>query len=362
MNLGEEIRKKIEEAMRQRGRVNILVSGRSGVGKSTLINAVFQGNLAQTGQGRPVTQTVREFTKEGIPISIFDTRGLEMSNYAQTLGSLAELVEQRNADPDPHRHIHVAWLCISEGSRRVEHAETDAAEMLASKMPVLVVITKARNDGGFRSEALRLIPSARNAMRVRALAETDEEGNTLGVRGLVELVDATMELVPEAHRQAFAAAQRVSIELKVRRSEKIVAGAASGALAAGIAPIPFSDAAILVPIQIGMLAGISATFGMELNKAFISTLLSSVAGALGATVAGRALVGGLLKLLPGAGSIAGGAIAGATAATLTSTVGFVYIRVLSTLFANASGKPPSDDQVADAFAKALLEQIHEQEN
>ena len=72
-------------------------------------------------------------------------------------------------------------------------------------------------------------------------------------------------------------------------------------------------------------------------------------------VAGRRGAGSV-RLVRGANG------AGATAATLTSTVGFVYIRVLSTLFANASGKPPSDDQVADAFAKALLEQIHEQEN
>ena len=35
---------KLEEALTQRGRVNILVAGKTGIGKSTLINAVFQGN------------------------------------------------------------------------------------------------------------------------------------------------------------------------------------------------------------------------------------------------------------------------------------------------------------------------------
>jgi len=49
--------------------VNILIAGRTGVGKSTLINAVFQGNFATTGQGRPVTQSTREIKKEGIPLS-----------------------------------------------------------------------------------------------------------------------------------------------------------------------------------------------------------------------------------------------------------------------------------------------------
>jgi|GEM_PF-3558277 len=62
-------RKAIEEAIRELGQVNVLIAGRTGVGKSTLINAIFQGNLAATGQGRPVTQTTREITKEGIPFS-----------------------------------------------------------------------------------------------------------------------------------------------------------------------------------------------------------------------------------------------------------------------------------------------------
>ena len=41
------------------GRVNILVAGKTGVGKSTLINAVFRGELARTGAGKPVTSTTR---------------------------------------------------------------------------------------------------------------------------------------------------------------------------------------------------------------------------------------------------------------------------------------------------------------
>ena len=35
--------------------VNILIAGKSGVGKSTLINAAFRADLAQRGMGRPET-------------------------------------------------------------------------------------------------------------------------------------------------------------------------------------------------------------------------------------------------------------------------------------------------------------------
>ena len=41
----------IRDATHETGTVNVLIAGRTGVGKSTLINEVFQGRLAETGQG-----------------------------------------------------------------------------------------------------------------------------------------------------------------------------------------------------------------------------------------------------------------------------------------------------------------------
>ena len=75
-------KKALEEAIHERGQLNVLIAGRTGVGKSTFINAIFQGKLAETGQGRPVTQMTREITK-GIPLAIWDTRGLEMAAFGR---------------------------------------------------------------------------------------------------------------------------------------------------------------------------------------------------------------------------------------------------------------------------------------
>jgi uncharacterized protein (DUF697 family) len=102
-----------------------------------------------------------------------------------------------------------------------------------------------------------------------------------------------------------------------------------------------------------MLVGISAAFGLDANEAFFATLLSSVTGTVGATIAGRAIVGGLVKLIPGVGSIAGGAISGATAATLTTTLGESYIAVLSRLLESSHGEQPTADLVAKTFAEAV---------
>jgi septin family protein len=69
--------KQLKKAVRKRGRINLLVAGKTGVGKSTLINAVFQGNFASTGQGRPATRNTRKTKKKGFRF-IFLTR--EVSN------------------------------------------------------------------------------------------------------------------------------------------------------------------------------------------------------------------------------------------------------------------------------------------
>ncbi|HEY1097668.1 MAG TPA: GTPase, partial [Myxococcota bacterium] len=142
IDVSDSVRRALDEALRRRGRVNILIAGKSGVGKSTLINAVFQGQLAETGQGRPVTKHAREITKPDVPVSLIDTRGLELEHFKETVQELEQLIADRNGDPDPTRHIHLAWLCIAEPSRRVENGESEVAKIIAKRVPLVVVITK----------------------------------------------------------------------------------------------------------------------------------------------------------------------------------------------------------------------------
>jgi hypothetical protein len=109
-----------DDALKKRGAANIIIAGKTGVGKSTLIDAVFQGKMADTGQGKPVTQCTKRITKKDIPISIYDTKGLEVKEYKPILHNLMNFIESNNSTNDASHHIHVAWLCIAEGARRVE--------------------------------------------------------------------------------------------------------------------------------------------------------------------------------------------------------------------------------------------------
>lgn len=351
INIGDLIERELEKAFRERGHINILIAGRTGVGKSTLINSALEGNLAKVGQGERVTEHTREIKREGIPISIFDTRGLEMAEFRNTLEELEKFISERNRDPDEKKHIHVAWVCIAEDSRRVEDAEIELTAMLDRYVPVLGVITKARSDQGFRGGVQRLLPKVRNVMRVRAIREQDDDGHTRDPMGLEELADLTNELVPEGQRRAFAAAQKASCKLKKAQAQKFVAAAASVAAGIGAVPIPFADAILLVPSQVGMLAKISSVYNLSLSEGALRTMVASIAGGAAATMSGRLIVGGLLKMIPGAGALAGGAISASTASLMTIVLGGTYISILDALCIKYAGESPSEEEVIDEVKK-----------
>jgi len=330
-NLSQMIQDAIENAMKERGEVNILIAGKTGVGKSTLINSVFQGNFATTGDGGPVTQETRKVVKEGIPLSIYDTRGLELKDFKETFNELEILVKNLKKDKNPANHIHAAWICIDESSRRVEEAEIELCRILSEHIPVIGVLTKCKADNGFRMKVQRLLKTSRNVVRTNSISTILDDGHIIPASGLEDLIDLTMEIVPEGQRKALAAAQKVSLNQKINKAHGVVAASAVAAGGAAAIPIPFSDAVALVPIQVGMLAGITAVFGLELKKSFLVTIVSSTITGAGATFAGRTIAANLLKFIPGAGSIAGGAIASSTAVLITTVFGEAFVGTLSYL-------------------------------
>jgi hypothetical protein len=112
-------------------------------------------------------------------------------------------------------------------------------------------------------------------------------------------VRLTNELLPEAVRRAFSNAQGVVVDLQIDQSRAVVVGATAAAAAAAAAPIFASDAVVLRPIQLGMLAGISAIFGIELSSDQVKSLVKSVIGQGGTEKVGKKLVKELARHVPG---------------------------------------------------------------
>ena len=291
--------------------------------------------------------------KEGIPVSLYDTKGLEMKDYRNTLSQVLDLVKNKNNQEDHTKHIHAAWLCLSEDSSRVEDAEIELCKLLSdNNIPVIVVITKARSNESFKETVEDILDDARNVVRVRAIDETIGD-MVIPTMGLDTLVSITNEVIPEGQKAAFSASQKISLDLKIKSANKIIVASVSAATVAAASPIPFSDAIPLSLIQIGMIAKISSVFGLTLSSDFIKILLSTLGTSAGASIVGRTLVSGILKFIPGLGTITGGVISASTAALLTTTFGNVYVKSLSFVINKNNGVLPTNEEIKIAFESNL---------
>ena len=141
--LVDELLNKTQTEVDKMQPLNVLVAGKTGSGKSTLINALFRENLATTGAGLPITQQLVRITKEGVPLTLYDTKGLELTAESQreVLASLSDLlIEKRQGDP--RDKIHVVYYCLNSTMARIEAMEIDIIKTLAQYVPVILVLTQ----------------------------------------------------------------------------------------------------------------------------------------------------------------------------------------------------------------------------
>ncbi len=334
--------------LRTIGRVNILVAGQTGVGKSTLINAVFGEDFAQTAAGRPVTQHAEWFESDTVPLRILDTKGLEAKDYAGTLQDMRTEIENCRAQKDARDQLHMAWVCIAAPSSRVQDAEIDIVRVLNKyDIPVIVALTKDDDDPDFAEIVAGILTERRAAfaaiVQVRALARRNRPA-----AGLSELVTATYTALPAAHRAAFAAAQKINRDLNRQAADEYVTAAVTAAAAAAAIPIPFADVATMAPVQAGMLIGISTAFGLSLDQQQVMKLVAATLGCIAVSLAGRWAVGSVLKFIPGAGTVAGSVLNAAVAGATTRTIGKTYIKFLYG-FIEEHGRVPTADEILEIF-------------
>lgn len=150
--------------------------------------------------------------------------------------------------------------------------------------------------------------------------------------GLEKLIDVMSEVLPNELQETLQNVQKASLDAKKRYAQAAVATTVAASFGAGFAPIPFSDSAILIPTQVTMIATITAIFGLDINKSFLTSFISSTIGTAGTTVLGRTVVSNLLKLIPGFGTAVGGMISGSTAGILTTALGEAYIKVMELIY------------------------------
>ncbi|MBE5878570.1 MAG: DUF697 domain-containing protein [Lachnospiraceae bacterium] len=350
----------ISEKVRNLKTLNIIVAGKTGVGKSTLINSMFRENLAETGIGKPVTQHMRKISKKGVPLNIYDTKGFELGKDAQkeVKKEILDTIKSGLAGTDVNKAVHCIWYCINTASNRVEPEEIEwlrdlARENTITEVPIIIVLTQSFSKPN--AEAMKNLIEDENLDVVQVipvLAQdfvVDEE-YTKKAFGLDALLAVMTEVLPDELQDTLQNVQRASLKAKKLRAQTAVASATAAAFGEGFSPIPFADCALLIPTQVAMIAGITAIYGLDINKSIITAFVSSALGTGSATIAGKTIASNLLKLVPGAGTVLGGTISGATAGLITTALGEAYILLMEALY---KGDLKEADLMTDAGKKKL---------
>lgn len=329
-------------------KMNILLMGYTGSGKSSLVNALFGKEIAKAGVGKPITQHLEKYIDEQKGLILWDTQGIEDKDYHDTMQSIKKEMEDSFKTLSEKEAIDVAYLCVKETSSRVQEREL-LSFAKHWNIPTIVVFTNTQAEAGeaFVQETKGIIGEewgfkgfVRAYVRVNSVAFSFR-GLKVPVEGLEELVAETEKCLSDAEknkRRHFLSIQKANIQKRkqamIEECKTIIHVASGTAGAAGLIPIPFSDALAIAPIQAGMIYKMNDAFGMDLDK---SVGVSLVAGLLGVTAVaqvGRTLVNGFLKFIPVVGSVAGST----TAAVITEGIGFAYLKVLEKCFNDETGE------------------------
>lgn len=341
--LAEELMKATSSKIQSLKTLNIVIIGKTGVGKSTLINTVFREEVAETGRGYPVTEKMKKYEKKGFPLGIYDTKGFELGKEAQkeVKKELLQTIQKGVDSGDINKSIHCIWYCVNATSNRFEQEEInwikDFTKDDVNKVPVIIVLTQSISKK--RAQEMKEVIDAANLDIIQIVpvlaqnyeVEIDDNIRLVKAYGVDKLVEIMTEILPDELGDTLMYVQQANLKLKQKKAHATVVAAATSAMAEGATPIPFSDAALLIPTEIAMFASITTIFGFDLDKSVLMGLISSVLGAGGATIGGRTIVTNLLKMIPGVGTVAGGVISGATALTLTTALGEAYIGIMTAI-------------------------------
>jgi uncharacterized protein (DUF697 family)/GTP-binding protein EngB required for normal cell division len=338
--VNEEVRKMVEAQKVP----NILICGQTGVGKSSVVNYLFNESVAMSGKnGEPCTRGITLFKNS--TVNIYDSEGYEIGGASQTHYErliFDDFLARRKGAVDADA-VHLVWYAVSGASKRFTELDVRLIKRIkAEGFQVCVLLTKIDelDEGQLNDMIASLHKDLPGTDIFRLSINTRNDGGLARFCDWDKLTDWSYNHLAGTLRERFVSALRGRLDLKRKQAAAVVAGATVAAGAVGASPIPFSDAALLVPVQTGMIMGIAGIYGIHVGKAAIS----SVASGIGISALGKSVAGGLIKLIPGIGTVVGAVVNASVAGTITGALGGAFSELCYRQCKDSlDGKPPVFD-------------------
>jgi uncharacterized protein (DUF697 family)/GTP-binding protein EngB required for normal cell division len=287
--------KELDRLSKSKKRPTILVCGYMGVGKTSLIQSVLGKDVVSDDKivhGRPGTKNFDEFSSEFI--RIYDSRGFEPGiSENQFISDITDFVRNKQESSNVDDHIHLVWYCISGANARISKSDIKLIKYVFPYKRVQVVITKNDITREIQRNALinELTSNGVDEQKITFLSDTPSD------KGVSELVNKSLRILPNAYKDAFISKQQVDLDAKKAAATKIINRTSISAGLWGI--IPFADLIVILPIQLQMAAAIADVYGFD------SKIARDMAGTTGiiTAVSSSLLSVTLLDLIPVFGQV-----------------------------------------------------------
>lgn len=312
---------------------NVLVLGNSGVGKSTLINAVLGEERAETGFGiAGTTKELKIYENSSVPFRLIDSVGFEPSYFKEisAIRAVQKWSKESAKEGREDTQINVIWFCVDGTAAKLfpkSIQNLSKATAMWPSVPVIVVITKSYSVPD-REKNIAMVHYAFAAQKrysknlkkvIPVVAQTFvlNENAYAAPEGITELIDVTNELLPEGKRAAQTDVAQFKLNRKRALAHSVTGTATASAIIVGAVPIPFSDALILGPVEVCEITALARVYGIKqdnASKEFIDTIVQvgTISGAAKAAISA-------LKAIPGinlGAAVVNAVIAGAIVAAL----------------------------------------------
>ncbi len=270
---------------------NILICGKTGVGKTSLIQAMTHAGTVPDeaiGHAQPATTGFDVYETEAA--NFIDCQGMEpgqtVDEYAVTL--MSEVVKRLDSG-QAENLIHNIWYCIDASGARMLSADAKLIAQFSEK--VLLVITKAellRKDqiGPLMEEILQLLPPERivlvSSMQKNGLQQLLDKAQAMTENAL-EKANGEVEGFRTRWEEYYARMRLLWMARMDAEADECINWGAGRAAAIALVPLPLADVGPLIANEAYMIYKLGAVYGYAINKAIFTML----AGVTGGSIAGK---------------------------------------------------------------------------